>query len=150
MITVKIHPGVDAESELSSLEKAARLTVRHEVTEDVDLTVLISDESHLRELNRRFRNVDSETDVLAFPAGEIDPDSGHRYLGDVVISFPAASTQADSAGHSVGAELVLLTVHGVLHLFGYDHDEAQAKTRMWEAQAAILAEMGLHNLEIDD
>jgi probable rRNA maturation factor len=78
------------------------------------------------------------TDVLSFPAGDIDPDTGEPYLGDVLISFPRAEAQVKSAGHPVEEEIQLLVTHGILHLLGYDHAEPEAKERMWCAQEEIL------------
>jgi probable rRNA maturation factor len=88
------------------------------------------------------------TDVLAFPSEESDPDSGARYLGDVLISIPRAAEQAAVAGHSLEAEAQLLVVHGVLHLLGHDHTVAADKARMWAAQAEILGELGLGGINV--
>jgi probable rRNA maturation factor len=65
------------------------------------------------------------------------------YLGDIAISLPRATAQAEAAGHPVAAELQLLTVHGVLHLLGHDHAEPEEKAAMWAAQAAVLATLGV-------
>jgi probable rRNA maturation factor len=103
------------------------------------LTIRITNDSELRSLNRRFLSHDAVTDVLSFPAGHLDPESGRLYLGDIAIAYPRASQQARRAGHTVRAELQLLVVHGVLHLLGHDHADMKEKQRMWAAQAAILA-----------
>jgi probable rRNA maturation factor len=81
--------------------------------------------------------------VLSFPADEADPDTGHRYLGDVVISFVRAVEQAIEGGHTVEAEMQLLVVHGVLHLLGHDHASKGEKERMWVAQAKVLESLGV-------
>jgi probable rRNA maturation factor len=86
--------------------------------------------------------------VLSFPASETDPETGARYLGDILISLPRAQTQADAAGHSLEAEVQLLVVHGVLHLIGHDHAETEEKARMWKAQAEILENLGLGQIQI--
>jgi probable rRNA maturation factor len=104
---------------------------------------LIDNDARIQELNKEFLGIDSPTDVLAFPAGHVDPDTGHEYLGDVIISFPQAKNQADQAGHSLSAEINLLVVHGVLHLLGYEHDEPEEKTKMWSAQSHILTNLGV-------
>jgi probable rRNA maturation factor len=106
------------------------------------LTILISDDLQLHELNRQYLGIDAPTDVLSFPVDETDPDTGERYLGDVILSYPRAATQAAAAGHSLEDELLLLVVHGVLHLLGYDHAAPHEKARMWEIQARILASLG--------
>ncbi len=102
------------------------------------LTVRVTDAATVHALNRRYRGHDKPTDVLAFPADEVDPDTGTRYLGDVVIAYPVAQAQAARAGHAVADEVCLLTVHGVLHLLGYDDQEPTARARMWAVQAQVL------------
>lgn len=103
------------------------------------LAVLITDDATVRRLNRRYRAEDKTTDVLSFPADdEATLPGAPVYLGDIAISLPQAQRQADKGGHSVSAELQLLTVHGILHLLGYDHAAATDKARMWAAQSAIL------------
>jgi probable rRNA maturation factor len=109
---------------------------------DVDITIILTDDAQIHELNKQFRGIDSPTDVLSFPSGDTDPDSNRLYLGDVVISYPRAQAQAEAGGHPVEAELQLLVVHGVLHLSGYDHVEEQGKSGMRAAQAEILVLLG--------
>jgi probable rRNA maturation factor len=108
-----------------------------------DLTIVLVDDARIQELNRDFLGHDATTDVLSFPADEADPDTGHRYLGDVVISFVRAVEQAIEGGHTVEAEMQLLVVHGVLHLLGHDHASKGEKERMWAAQAKVLESLGV-------
>jgi probable rRNA maturation factor len=125
------------------LEETVRAVFLHQgVTQPVDLTLKVTGDARLRELNSKFRNIDEPTDVLAFPAGHIDPDTDSTYLGDIVISYPQALAQARTAGHSIESELSLLTVHGVLHLLDYDHLQPEDKARMWGVQAEILTTLG--------
>jgi probable rRNA maturation factor len=109
---------------------------------DVDITIILTDDAQIHELNKQYRGIDAPTDVLSFPSGDTDPDSNRLYLGDVVISYPRAQAQAEAGGHPVEAELQLLVVHGVLHLSGYDHVEGQGKSKMRAAQAEILVLLG--------
>jgi len=109
----------------------------------VDLTIALDGDDALQELNRQYRNIDAATDVLSFPSREIDPDSGNLYLGDVIISYPRAVQQAKEGGHSINAELQLLVVHGILHLFGYDHLNTDDKKKMWAIQDAVLKQLGI-------
>ncbi|HLA08708.1 MAG TPA: rRNA maturation RNase YbeY, partial [Anaerolineales bacterium] len=88
------------------------------------------------------------TDVLSFPASETDPETGSRYLGDILLSIPRAQEQATAAGHALDSEVQLLVVHGVLHLLGYDHAEAKEKRKMWKAQEEILVQLGLGGIQI--
>jgi probable rRNA maturation factor len=109
---------------------------------DVDITIILTDDAQIHELNKQYRGIDAPTDVLSFPSGDTDPDSNRLYLGDVVISYLRAQAQAEARGHPVEAELQLLVVHGVLHLSGYDHVEEQGKSGMSAAQAEILVLLG--------
>lgn len=114
-----------------------------EIPRESDVTIAVVDDDHIQKLNREFLGIDKPTDVLAFPAGHIDPDTDHRNIGDVVISFPRAKDQADSAGHLLSSELSLLTVHGLLHLIGFDHDRPESEDEMWQVQSKALMEMGI-------
>jgi probable rRNA maturation factor len=113
------------------------------------LTLVITGDEQVHALNRRYRQVDAPTDVLAFATDEtagqdsfVSAPGEPAYLGDVIISYPRAEAQAQAGGHPVSAELQLLVVHGVLHLLGYDHATPAQKRKMWAAQAGILALVG--------
>lgn len=145
--------------ESALLQRAARLTLEISTplnpdlgpdSVGADMTIVLTDDAQLHELNREFLGVDAPTDVLSFPASESDPETGTPYLGDILISIPRATQQAQAAGHSVEAEVQLLVVHGTLHLMGYDHAEAQEKARMWSAQDEVLAQLGLSYIRIQD
>lgn len=126
-----------------TLEQAAEETLANsEEKRNMELSIILGDDQEILELNRSFRGLDSVTDVLSFPAGDVDPDTGLTYLGDVVISFPQAVIQAKDAGHSVEAELQLLVVHGVLHLLGFDHEKEKDHKLMWDVQKRILEKLG--------
>jgi len=133
------------------VEEAARRTLADtNAATPAELTIVITNDDQLKELNREFLNIDATTDVLSFPVNELDLDSGQNYLGDVLISYPQALQQAKKAGHSVEDELCLLTVHGVLHLLGYDHIEQDRKEEMWAVQAEILAALGCSPVKLPD
>jgi probable rRNA maturation factor len=125
------------------LERAARLVLDFSGVPQADLTIALVDNERIQGLNRDFLGHDAPTDVLSFPADEPDPETGRRYLGDVVISFTRAAEQASERGHPVQAEMQLLVVHGVLHLLGHDHADLTEKERMWSAQAGILERLGI-------
>src|SRR5512138_1400136 len=131
------------------LENAARAALEHEsASPDADLSIILADDARLHELNLNYLGVDAPTDVLSFPASETDPETGARYLGDILISVPRAQTQAEAAGHPLEAEVQLLVVHGILHLLGHDHAKVKDKARMWKAQAEVLKGLGLAHIEI--
>ncbi|HNC08247.1 MAG TPA: rRNA maturation RNase YbeY [Anaerolineales bacterium] len=140
------------------LERAARLTL-DSVTPltdlgpewaEGDITIVLTDDRQLHELNLDYLNVDAPTDVLSFPASELDPETGSLYLGDIAISMPRAAQQAEAGGHSVEAEAQLLVVHGTLHLLGYDHSTDEEKAVMWAEQAKVLERLGLSRIKIQE
>jgi len=121
------------------LRAAARAALEHEAAPAPgELTIALTSDAALRELNRDYLGHDEVTDVLSFPSGEVNPETGARYFGDIALSYPRALAQANVGGHPVSAEVLLLVVHGVLHLLGHDHVAPTEKARLWAAQAAIL------------
>ncbi|MCJ7434215.1 MAG: rRNA maturation RNase YbeY [Anaerolineales bacterium] len=147
MIHIEPHPDF---LDIELLESAARVTLEQQSAPDDDITIVLTDDNQLHELNLDYLGVDAPTDVLSFPASESDPETGARYLGDILISVHCATQQAQAAGHSLQAEAQLLVVHGTLHLLGHDHAEAQQKTRMWAAQTEVLKRLGLSHIKIYD
>lgn len=117
-----------------------------------EINVLITDNMGIQAINQAYRNVDAPTDVLSFPMFDfepgklpenldalLDPETGLLPLGDMVISLERARAQAKDFGHSLKREIGYLTIHSILHLFGYDHmDEGPMKKQMREREEAIL------------
>jgi probable rRNA maturation factor len=99
------------------------------------VTIALVPDQRIRALNKQFRRKDRPTDVLSFPAGE------RGRLGDIVIGIGVARSQAAEAGHSLGAELRVLALHGLLHLLGYDHERDAG--RMASVEARLRARGGL-------
>jgi len=144
MITLEIIETYSSQVDASLLEGAAQAVLESQLAApDTEVTLVVSNDEQLQQLNRQFLGVDAPTDVLSFPAGYTDPETGAPYLGDVLISYPRAEAQAAAAGHPVENELQLLVVHGLLHLLGHDHLEEDEKARMWAAQAEILDRLGV-------
>jgi len=131
------------------LEQAAQAALVHQKESlDVDLSIVLTDDKRLRELNRDYLGIDAPTDVLSFPASETDPETGAPYIGDILISVPYAAKSAEKAGHPLESEVQLLVVHGVLHLLGHDHVKSKEKEKMWKAQTEILESLGLGQIQI--
>ena len=131
------------------LERAAQAALEHEAqVSEPELSIVLTDDARLHELNREYLGIDAPTDVLSFPASETDPETGAPYLGDILISMPRAQAQATAAGHPLESEVQLLVVHGALHLLGHDHAQPEEKARMWKAQAEILEHLGLGNIQV--
>jgi len=112
-----------------------------------EISVLFVDDARIKALNKEFRNKDEVTDVLSFPQYESLKDDGVSepfiYLGDVVISLEQATRQAEEFGHTLEREIVYLTVHSVLHLFGYDHMNEDDKKEMRDKEKTILKSLKL-------
>lgn len=106
------------------------------------LTLRVTDEAELRRLNAQFADCDHATDVLSFADGDPDAEGTGVYFGDIVIALPVAEANAEATGHDVQTELVLLAVHGTLHLLGYDHADELARNAMWRRQDQILGDIG--------
>jgi probable rRNA maturation factor len=118
---------------------------RHEVPAGNTISVVITDDEHVRSLNAEFRDVNAPTDILSFPADPLPEEIEDEapYLGDLVIAYPYTQHQAEEAGHDLNDELVLLVVHGTLHLLGYDHDNEENQDAMWSEQAFALEALGV-------
>ncbi|MBP5240183.1 MAG: rRNA maturation RNase YbeY [Oscillospiraceae bacterium] len=136
------------------VRKAAEAALLAEgITVPCLVSVMLTDEEGIRQVNREFRGVDRATDVLSFPLNELtpgafdpelceyDPDAGVLMLGDMMISLPACEKQGEEFGHGFDREIRYLTVHSILHLLGYDHlDEGEQKCRMRAREKAIMGE----------
>ncbi|MFR5890869.1 MAG: rRNA maturation RNase YbeY [Lachnospiraceae bacterium] len=117
---------------------------------DCDISVTVTDNIHIHELNREYRGVDRPTDVLSFPMYSFTdddmPEEGPApvVLGDIVISVERAKEQAVEYGHSFQREISFLTVHSVLHLLGYDHEVSEkAENEMFSLQDKIMDKLGI-------
>lgn len=144
VIEVELDQGIWY-TDINQLKLAADAALAHfDLKEMASFTILLTSDDRLRELNRRFLGYDESTDVLSFPAGEPMPGAEkNNYLGDIAISMPAVKRQATAVGHRMDDELKLLVVHGILHLMGYDHANAEEKNEMFALQDQILTHVGV-------
>ena len=130
-------------------QAALAVLLNHELETACEMIIVVTDDTALQALNRRFRSLDAPTDVLSFANDNRGPYVGYaadfpRDLGDIVISLDRARAQAEQAGAALDDEMQLLVVHGTLHLLGYDHETSQDKATMWAAQEQILHLLGIH------
>jgi probable rRNA maturation factor len=150
-IEIQNESGVDIDAR--RLQRLARFVVdRMRVHPLAELSVTLVDEDTIAELNAKWMDKDGPTDVLAFPMDELRPgmvneEPEEGILGDIVLCPSVAAAQATTAGHSTTDELDLLTVHGILHLLGYDHAEPQEHEEMFGLQARLLAEWVGHEAD---
>ena len=138
-----IHPNLDCDL----LERAIRTTLERHNRPDVDVTLQLTVDESMQLLNHAYRGIDATTDVLAFNQEFVDPDTNRLYLGDIIISVDTAQSQAMENKHSLNKECALLTIHGTLHLLGYDHHDPQEKDEMWTIQDKILKDLKLNSQE---
>jgi probable rRNA maturation factor len=140
-MSVEVLVNVDDVGQQPTLKEAAEATLLH-LERNGEATVVLTSDDEVRRLARRHLGADQTTDVLSFPHHEMRPGTVEMYLGDVVISLPRATEQAQAAGHALESELMLLTVHGMLHLLGFDHASPNDKLQMWGIQGEILEKLG--------
>lgn len=116
----------------------------HEVEPDTTLSIVLLPDEDIRALNQQHRGVDAPTDVLSFPADALPEEVNEApYLGDVLIGFPYVQAQSEREGFPLGESLMLMVVHGALHLLGYDHDTPENRAEMWDVQADLLTQLGV-------
>ncbi|MDD4985102.1 MAG: rRNA maturation RNase YbeY [Dehalococcoidales bacterium] len=130
-------------------EVAGRVLAAQGIGSQAELGLFITTQERIRELNRSYLGKDRPTDVIAFhmlPGGEesnfVLPPDGVLHLGEVVISYPQAVIQAEQQDHSIMKEVAILTIHGILHLLGYQDEEPELKRRMAVREAEILGMIG--------
>lgn len=117
--------------------------------QDPEVSLVLVDDAYIQRLNHSYRGLDKPTDVLSFPMLEETADEPDLelpeevLLGDIIISVERAVLQADEYGHSLAREMAFLTVHGMLHLLGYDHEEEAQRVVMRKQEETILARLNL-------
>ena len=144
MYVIEVQHDVDiAGIDVHALERMATRALENEAVQaPAELSVLLADDSTVRELNRTYRATDATTDVLSFAQSEgeafAQPEGIATHLGDIIVSVDTARRQADAYGQTLQDEVTHLLVHGVLHLLGYDHEVAEDADVMRAHEDAIL------------
>jgi probable rRNA maturation factor len=122
------------------LRRSAELALRRgKAKRSSSLTILLANDQRLKELNRNFRGTNKPTNVLSFPSGA----KGNDYLGDVALAYEVTTGEAKDSGKRVVDHATHLTVHGVLHLLGFDHQNERAARKMEPLETDILSELGV-------
>ncbi|GAB4188542.1 MAG: rRNA maturation RNase YbeY [Roseiflexaceae bacterium] len=153
-IDIQTNPRFADEADTELVERAVQAVIAVEqVPGPLEVSVLITDDAELHELNREYRGVDAPTDVLSFADEEEDEAEGPafvrppdmpRYLGDIAISYERVLAQAAEYGHTPARELAYLTAHGILHLLGYDHERGPEDAAAMRArEEAAMDALGL-------
>lgn len=132
--------------ELDEVKRVLEYAVKKENLEKVEFNVIMVDNSYIHELNKTYRGIDRETDVITFALEdeeEVVNGSESRVLGDIYISIDKAEIQAEEYHHSLKRELSFLAVHGFYHLLGYDHIKKEEEKIMFHRQEEVLNECGI-------
>ena len=139
------NSGENLEKELDELKKFLENVCQDEKLVSGEFNIIIVDNEEIRKINKEYRGIDRETDVISF-ALEDDKTfnfDDYRMLGDIYISIDKTKEQQASFGHSFKRELSFLAVHGLLHLLGYDHMEKDDEEKMFKKQDEILSRYGI-------
>lgn len=132
--------------ELETVEKVLYSAIEKEKLDNVSFNVIIVDNKYIHNLNKTYRNIDRETDVITFALEDEDtivlPEE-ERILGDIYISIDKARSQAEEFNHTLLRELCFLAVHGFYHLLGYDHMTKEDEEIMFKKQEEVLEAYGI-------
>lgn len=145
MNNIEIINETNEKIDIKNLKNVIEYALKHEFVDSAIMNVIIIDNERIHKINKEYRGIDRPTDVISF-ALEDDKtfvNTDFRVLGDIYISIDKVHEQATSYGHSFWRELSFLTIHGVLHLLGYDHMEKSDEKIMFGKQEEILNELGI-------
>ena len=146
MNEVELIKNVDRDiKELDEVQKLIDFALKYLKLDNVVFNVIIVDNEEIHKINREYRGLDRPTDVISFALEDDDTfiKTEQRILGDIYISIDRAIEQANEYGHALLRELCFLTIHGILHLLGYDHMEKEDEEVMFGLQERILSEYGI-------
>lgn len=128
-----------------NVEKVLNIALKLEAVKNGIFNVIFVDNDYIQKINREYRSIDRPTDVISFALEDEDDIkyNDFRMLGDIYISIDKAKEQAIEYGHSLDREICFLSIHGILHLLGYDHIEKSDEVVMFAKQEEILNEAGI-------
>lgn len=136
---MKVNFYNETKEDVKELRKIVKEIFKN-IEENYEFNIIFVSNERIKELNKMYRNIDKETDVLSFP------DEDENYIGDIFISLEKAKEQAKEYNHSLDREVGFLTVHGYLHLLGYDHQNEDEEKEMSALTENILAKAGLERI----
>lgn len=148
-----ITDGIEEKIEYKEIikEVLSKCFKEEELGNHISITVTLTNPENIRNINKKYRQIDNPTDVLSFPMyekEEISEVKQQKYeviLGDIVISIPKVEEQAEEYGHSFKRELSYMVVHGFYHLMGFDHMKEEEKAEMREKEENILGKLNIKN-----
>lgn len=142
---IEIFDENNYEYDTNSLEQAVIAVLETHQVAATTLSIALVDNAAIQSLNMQHRGVNAPTDVLSFAADfPLELGEDEQYLGDLVIAYPYTKSQAEQEGFTLHDSLILMVIHGTLHLLGYDHDTPENRERMWAAQTDILNKLGVN------
>jgi probable rRNA maturation factor len=150
-INVLTEEGLEVETSSDWMQEIVSKTLSTEnLPPNIEISLVITGQERIRELNKEYRDIDSPTDVLSFSMSEhkdeeqtafIGPPDGLVHLGEVIVSYPQAQIQARERGHSLNKEMAILIIHGVLHILGFDHEKPEMEPSMTAREQEILSDL---------
>ena len=142
MIDYSITNEYGYDKDYSFLDKVIKRTLEHEKVKNANFSIVFVGEEKIRDINKNYRHIDKVTDVISFAFEDNDKNryNDMRFLGEIYICIPRMQEQALTYGHSEVRELAFLTVHGLLHLLGYDHMTKEEEEVMFRIQKKVLDE----------
>lgn len=131
--------------EIDTIKKLISFAIDYEKLNNIVFNVILVNDETIKEINKNYRNIDTATDVISFALEDNKdfPINEYRILGDIYISVDKVEKQSELYGHSFLRELAFLTIHGFLHLLGYDHMNIEDEKVMFSKQELILNEYGI-------
>ena len=131
--------------EINKLKRLLKFSIKYMKLNNIEMGIIFVDNSRIKELNKSYRNIDRETDVITFRLEDYEEVKYGKVkvLGDIYISLDKAKSQSIEYGHSYLRELSFLMIHGFLHLLGYDHMNEEDEKEMFELQEEVLNKYGI-------
>ena len=132
------HPDINIDC--ADIENMIEKVMSHLDCQNKEVSILLTRDKDIRRLNKQFRSIDQSTDVLSFPqnSDEAPPIPGEKFLGDIAVSLDTAKIQANEHGLVLKEEIVLLLIHGILHLLGYDHEVSEQEGKKMRSKTREL------------
>ena len=143
--TSEINDLVNVDFDYRYLNDVIELLLKHEQIKNAYFSIIFVDDKEIKRINKEYRGIDKVTDVISFALEDTSDNINNdiRILGDIYICIPRMLEQATYYGHSIKRELSFLTVHGMLHLLGYDHMKEEDEKVMFGLQELVLNEAGI-------
>ena len=151
-MTVEINNESGWQVDSKALQEAAKWVFRHlKISAQCELSILFTDPDSIALLHEQYMGLEGPTDVLSFPMDEVRPGKGSQgMLGDIMICPQVACIQAKCTGHSTIDEILLLEIHGILHLLGFDHNSDKLQRQMFDLQRYLLFTFLYHYGSVKD